>query len=185
MIICINGFKNEGKDTVADYFVEQHGFIKLSLATKVKECLAAFFDVPVSLLEKYKNDPEAIVSLDISNAGEGTLHRSDMTLRHSMQRMGTEVGRKIIHENIWISLIASQMDWDSNYVIPDCRFKNEMLFFKPLGGKIIQVRRPGFDNSDGHSSEVRPDDALIDYVFCNDSDIPTLYSKLEAWYGTL
>ena len=44
MIIGITGKKGVGKDTLADYLVKEHGFVKLSFAKYLKEFLKIMFD---------------------------------------------------------------------------------------------------------------------------------------------
>jgi len=44
MIIGICGLIGSGKDTIADYLVKEHNFIKLSFADKLKDCVAEMFD---------------------------------------------------------------------------------------------------------------------------------------------
>ena len=39
MIVGLSGYARSGKDTIADYLVENHGFIKLSFATPMRQAL--------------------------------------------------------------------------------------------------------------------------------------------------
>ena len=44
MIIGISGFQSSGKDTIADYLVKEHGFVKLSFASALYLCT---FKLPI------------------------------------------------------------------------------------------------------------------------------------------
>ncbi len=44
MIIGICGLIGSGKDTIAEYLIKEHNYIKLSFADKLKDSVATMFD---------------------------------------------------------------------------------------------------------------------------------------------
>ena len=65
--------------------------------------------------------------------------------RKLLQLLGTEVGR-VYDLNTWINKMAERIESEyeagmRRFVIPDCRFENEMTWVvKKLGGKLLYVR---------------------------------------------
>ena len=47
MIIGITGYAGSGKDTLADFLIENNQFKKLEFAKKIKEILSDLYDVPI------------------------------------------------------------------------------------------------------------------------------------------
>ena len=183
MIIGINGVKQAGKDTSADFFVEQQGFTRIGYADTLKEAVANLFDVPVSWTEKYKSDTRARVSMtrhyDTPGVPNATEYASDMSLRAFLQRFGTEMGRNTFGEDFWVQQLKRRLSSDTNYVIPDVRFANEVV---PCDF-VIEIVRPGFsDRRDAHVSEQPLDEDLIDYIVVNSGEIGDLHKALGGVY---
>lgn len=121
------------------------------------------------------------------------ISKSEST-RKLLQIEGTENGRNIFSENIWINYLTNWVDvfknrGINNFIITDVRFKNEFEFIKNNGGIIIKINAPNrnhqrlYKESNGdtliynklknHISECDLDDisnSLYDYVFENDND---------------
>lgn len=139
MIIGCIGFAGSGKGTVADYLVEKRGFTKLAFADAVKDATAAIFGWPRSLLEGDTNESrEWREQKDEWWSQKTELH---ITPRNMLQLMGTEVGRGMIHPDLWIYALEKRIDMYQNVVIADVRFPNEMKFIQEKGGFIVRVKR--------------------------------------------
>ena len=67
-----------------------------------------------------------------------------------------------------------------NWVITDCRFKNEAEAVKLKGGFIVRVNRPGVNPINNHDSEVELDNYHFDYVINNDGSLYDLRNKVKA-----
>jgi hypothetical protein len=79
-----------------------------------------------------------------------------VSMRHLLQTLGTEWGRKLIDSNIWLRAagrrICDLSDEGLNVVIEDVRFENEAALIRGLGGRILHIERDtGYQ--DGHASE--------------------------------
>lgn len=138
MIIGIIGFIGAGKGTVGDILV-QRGFHKDSFAAPLKDATAMIFNWPRNMLEGDTN----ISRLWREKKDEYWSNQFgyDFTPRLALQLMGTEVGRKIFHENLWIISLLNRARGHNNVVITDVRFKNEINTIRKDGGFVVRVKR--------------------------------------------
>ncbi len=102
-----------------------------------------------------------------------------MTPRMLLQLMGTECGRNIIHENIWVNATFAAFTLESRWVITDMRFPNELKAIKSRGGITIRINRPDTIRMD-HESETALDSAEFDYVITNEGTLDDLKMKIKA-----
>lgn len=141
MIIGICGWIGSGKDTIADYLVNEHNFIRESFAGTLKDAVASVFGWDREAIEgrtkeardwREKVDPWWAARLNMPN----------LTPRLVLQLWGTEVGRQAFHNDIWIASLENKLrKTNGNVVITDCRFPNEVQAIKNAGGKTIWVQR--------------------------------------------
>lgn len=141
MIIGVCGFIGSGKDTVADYLVNQHEFRRESFAGTLKDAVSAVFGWDREMLEgKSKQAREWREEIDTWWAKR--LDMPTLTPRWVLQYWGTEVGRKSFHNDIWIASLENKLRQSKdNVVISDCRFPNEVESIKDAGGKVVWVIR--------------------------------------------
>ncbi len=138
MIIGIVGFIGSGKGTVGD-ILTQRGFHKDSFAAPLKDAASVIFNWPRNMLEGDTN----ISRLWREKKDEFWSEQFgyEFSPRLALQLMGTEVGRKIFHENLWvISLLNRAKNYDK-VVVTDVRFKNEIKYIRENGGLVIRVKR--------------------------------------------
>ncbi len=141
MIIGVCGFIGSGKDTIADYLTNFHGFRRESFANSLKDAVSQVFGWDRTLLEgrtkqarewREQVDPWWSQRLDMPN----------LTPRWILQYWGTEVCRKAFHDDIWIASLENKLrNSKDDIVISDCRFPNEIKSIKNAGGIVIRVRR--------------------------------------------
>ena len=101
------------------------------------------------------------------------------TPRQALQLMGTEAGRNVFHEDIWILSMEKRLDPNKNYVITDTRFPNEVEMIHRMGGKVFRISRgpePAWFN-DAYRSNVSGSNIqkLIRY--------PEVHYSEWAWIG--
>ena len=140
MIIGICGFIGSGKDTVADYLTNFHGFRRESFANSLKDAVAHVFGWDRTLLEgRTKEAREWREKQD--DWWTNRLGRV-ITPRWVLQYWGTEVLRKGFHDDIWIAALENKLrSSKDDIVISDCRFPNEIKSIKDAGGIVIRVVR--------------------------------------------
>ncbi|QJD74011.1 hypothetical protein [Pyruvatibacter mobilis] len=107
-----------------------------------------------------------------------------VTGRWMMQSIGTEWGRDLIHEDLWIKVaearIRDALESRTKVVVDDIRFPNEAAVVKELGGVMAYVFRPGMGGppvlhvSDGLLGSYRFDETII-----NDSSLDVLKVRAE------
>lgn len=142
MLVGVVGFIGSGKGTIGDYLVNKHDFVTDSFAKSLKDAAAAIFgwdremlegDTPGSRFEREQADRFWSNKLDIKN----------FSPRKGLQLLGTEGGRHIFGEDIWITGVEKR--WidagNPSTVITDCRFPNEIALIKNSGGYVIRVAR--------------------------------------------
>ncbi len=153
IIVGVCGFQGSGKDTVADYLVNVHGFRRISFAGTLKDAVSAIFGWDRELLEgRTKESRDWREKVDKWWADK--LNMPHLTPRWVLQYWGTEVARKSFHDNIWIHSVEHKLATISdNVVISDVRFPNEIKSIKDAGGMVIRTHR-GPDPEWYHAAEI-------------------------------
>ena len=201
MIIGVCGFIGSGKDTIADYLVNVHGFRRESFANTLKDAVAAVFGWDRVLLEgRTKEAREWREQIDPWWAER--LNIPNLTPRWVLQQWGTEVCRKGFHDDIWIASVENKLRRSKdNIVISDCRFPNEIASIKNAGGVVMRVVRGpepvwygiALQHNQGseqaniqlmnlkiHASETAWVGTKFDYVLDNNSTLDSLFSQVET-----
>jgi hypothetical protein len=201
MIIGVCGFIGSGKDTIADYLVNVHGFRRESFANTLKDAVAAVFGWDRVMLEgRTKEAREWREQVD--PWWSERLGMSNLTPRWVLQYWGTEVCRRGFHDDIWIASVENKLRRSKdNIVISDCRFPNEILSIKQAGGSIIRVDRgiqphwydvavqanKGVESASNwlkeekiHASETAWVGTKFDYVLDNNSTLDSLFKQVET-----
>lgn len=108
-------------------------------------------------------------------------------VREFLQLLGTEVGRKLIGEDVWVDMAArhaqERMDGGEDVIITGIRYPNEVSMIRRLGGALWWVERPGFsapsDSTGAHDSENSVTWQDFDVVIRNDKTLPDLHVAVE------
>lgn len=162
------GFSGVGKDTVAEILVRHHNFIRIGLADPLREMLWALN--PIVAAEGLR------VREIVETLGWDQAKRTHAEIRQLLQRMGTEAGRKILGEDIWIQTAHERIPFNAvknhnlGVVIPDVRFPNEAQWIHDIGGKVVRITRPGYGPVNSHISDAGIPEDLIDWTIDNGID---------------
>ena len=201
MIIGICGLIGSGKDTVANYLVDQHQYKRESFAGALKDAVASVFGWDRQLLEGAT--PEAREWREqVDTCWAERLNMPELTPRWVLQYWGTEVCRKSFHNDIWIASLEHRLlQQDSDIVISDVRFPNEVEVIKKAGGKVWWVQRgalpdwypQGMLASNGYEDAVKQLEeqnvhisewawlqTVFDCVLTNNSTVDHLYAKVSG-----
>ena len=111
-----------------------------------------------------------------------------LTPRLLLQKIGTDLFRNQLLNNIWVNSLFSEYipDIDSkatyleypNWIITDVRFPNEAEKIKEKGGLLIRINREGLIK-DSHLSETSLDSYNFDFVIDNNKDINYLINEVK------
>lgn len=203
-IIGFVGFIGSGKDTAADYLVNNHGFKRDSFAAALKDSVAHVFGWDRELLEG--KTKEARAWRDQVDVWWSNRLNMRITPRWILQYWGTEVCRQGFHDDIWIASLENRLEKTSeNIVISDVRFPNEIQAIRNVGGTVIRVRRgaepvwfdlaaaanagkPGsqemFNTYQIHASESAWIGSTLDGVIFNNGTIEELYTRVNSLIST-
>lgn len=170
MLIAFSGLKGSGKDTAAKVLIEEYGFTKIAFADALRDGLLVLDPWVPANTGGYTLLP---LSELIADAGWDWAKTNVPEVRRLMQVFGTEVGRMLFGENVWVDVLKKQFprlnDPNSRYVITDCRFINEAKFVDENDGSVVWIDRPG-NESDGHASESTDVRAWRNWLVVNDQD---------------
>ena len=170
----MSGVAGAGKSTAARYLVEHHGFVRRPFAALLKGMLRQLLQaqgLPVDAVER-------MVEGDLKEIP--TCHLGGRTPRFAMQTLGTEWGRALAPD-LWVNAWMASAAGVERAVVDDVRFENEAAAVRTLGGRVIEVSRPGlFRLAGGHASEVG---VIADARVCNNGDISDLHRSIALLAG--
>lgn len=186
MIIGISGYARTGKDEIAKVLVEEFDFERLAFADKLRECVYAMnpvvlwdYDFGPLPKDRYVSYIPLKWVIDTytwdgyKSTGWGT------HIRKYLQRFGTEVGRDLLGQDIWVDATFMTLDVTKNYVVTDCRFANEAKGIITKGGKMWRIDRPGVGPVNDHISEIGLDQFPFDVRINNDGDLTDLAESVR------
>ena len=139
-IIGIVGFIGSGKDTVADYLVNFHGYKRESFANSLKDAVSVVFGWDRELLEG--RTKESREWRETRDEWWSKRLKQDITPRYVLQYWGTEVVRKGFHDDMWVASLEHRLlNSHNDIVITDCRFPNEIKAIRSAGGMVVRIKR--------------------------------------------
>lgn len=158
MIIGLTGLAQSGKDTVASFLVENHGFERRAFADKLKQ-FAVYINptlaTHVGILgwEQAKKLPE---------------HRK------FLQDVG-HGAREFFGETIWTDQVLNSKHITSeNIVISDMRYENEFSLVKNNDGMLVRIIRSDIELVNNHITEVGHLNWPVDWTIYNDGSLEDL-----------
>lgn len=141
-VIGIHGRARSGKDSVGRIIVSEFGGYTYAFADPFKDMLAC---IGVDLHQPFWDSRKEV---PIPEFGP------EVTPRMLMQTLGTEWGRKMISENLWVVVADRNLQRiGDGMIVTDVRFENEAAWVRACGGFIIHVERPEVTVVRPHSSE--------------------------------
>lgn len=123
IVVGMTGRAGSGKDTVANYLVQHHGFTKLAYAGPLKSAVCELFAIEPAVLE------DRIMK-------EKIVEDWGRSPRWLAQWLGTDILREKIDENIFVKNMARRIGSHDRVVISDVRFSNEADLVHELGGEV-------------------------------------------------
>lgn len=177
-LVGLTGFAGSGKNAAADVLVAAHRFTQDSFALTLKKFaydVDPFVQVDDGSFVRYAQLVDA-VGVDIA--------KKNADVRRLLQRIGTDGGRRNIHQNVWVDATMARIASAAGpVVITDVRFPNEVDALRRAGGLLIRIDRPGYGPVNGHSSDTGITALDVDQVIVNDGTITQLQCRLTDLLG--
>lgn len=207
MIIGLGGKLRSGKDTVADYLVEHHGFLKLGMSDDSLHQFVLrqnpWVEIQKPFLKFWTRRTYARYR-DVVAARGYVEAKKIPDLRSLLQLTGTEAGRDVVGEDIWTGVILRKaLAATQPVVITGIRYPNELEMLRELEATPVWVSRPESPSkaldprskvsgprkgrkavsvapaASQHSSEVSLSEHYFDIALENDSDLAHLYRETD------
>ena len=179
MLIGLLGFQSAGKGTAGDVLASDYAFQKQEFADPLKDAVSIIFNWPRHLLS---GDTEESRIFREKVDDDWSLRLGYVvTPRNMLQKMGTEAGRNVFGDDLWVQSLDSRIDMTKNNVITDVRFPNEIKWIRSKGGFVIRVTR-GPDPSWYDTAWEYNKSDRSEWVLYDENDKAVHYSEW-AWIG--
>lgn len=176
-VIGVTGRKGNGKDTLGNYLVLNHGYKRIAFADALKDACRCIFGFTEEQL--------------YGNLKETTDEFWQTSPRKVLQFVGTDLFRDHlaeimpwINQNIWVEVVKKKIldEWKVNpnarFVITDVRFPNEIDLIRCLDGQTVRVSRPSVNiDIDPHPSEIQIETLQVKHDILNEGTLQDLYDN--------
>lgn len=197
IIIGVNGKLGSGKDSFADYAVENYGYKKLFFAEPLKNEVKAFFQqwsIPFddrNIWGTQADKEEELIIENMEDICKKFISFTDFkhkilgnktTYRYFLQWWGTDYRRIMCDQHYWTKKFTEEASKYDKVVCSDLRFENEFDAIMDSNGICIKVIRPNSfqSNTALHISETALDHITNWYtIIDNDSTLEDYYMKIN------
>jgi energy-coupling factor transporter ATP-binding protein EcfA2 len=138
MLIGIIGLKGSGKSTLSDILERIYSFEIDSFAKPVKDIASIIFGWERNMLEGLTK--ESREWRERKDLFWSEIIGKDFTPRMALQMIGTDFGRNMIGNNVWVESLKFRSK-GKRIVISDVRYPNEAESIKKGGGILIKIER--------------------------------------------
>ncbi len=169
-----------GKSTVARHLWQRYGYIRVPFAETLKSMIRP-------MLGDMGLNPSQIHTLENGDK-TGEIHPEfpGLTLRKLYQTIGTEWGRNLIHQELWIKIwklkVQNYFKTGARVVVEDVRFQNEFNCVDTLGGEMWAIgRKVAVEKyKSTHASEsMNVPYGYFDHCFMNDETMQDLLDQID------
>lgn len=169
-VIGLTGRARVGKDTTARFITSVRGGYQYSFADPLRSMLKAGFGIDM-------NDPYW------QDRKEQIIPAIGKSPREMMQTLGTEWGRNMVSEDVWLTLAKQKLlSSGPGMVIADVRFDNEAEWVRAVGGRIIHVQRDQAERVKQHASEVGVAQLPGDGLILNNGTLEDLQDAVKDYF---
>lgn len=174
LIVGFSGYLRSGKDTAGSALAAD-GFHHASFAAKLKAFVYALNPIVPHTGIDYR-----LATLVDAYGWERCKDRYP-EVRTLLQRCGTDAGRRVLGEDVWVDAVMSDLPAEQDVVFTDCRFPNEARAIQAAGGFVIRVNRPGYEpGPDAHESETSLDGYPFDFTIVNGRTVEALHAQVRS-----
>lgn len=134
--VAFVGAMFSGKTSAAKVLVKEQGFVCLSFADPVKIVAAQMLEQLNAYLMVYDVSSQKWTYDTIQE------RKGEPQIRKLLQLVGTELGRELYGDTVWIDLLMKNAKNLPRVVVDDARFPNEIEALRSEGFKIVRIMRP-------------------------------------------
>lgn len=179
MVVGLSGYAGSGKDTAAEGLIRR-GWVTVSPMDKMREFVYAQ-NPWVLVYADGEGEPEWVqLQTLVDEVGWDRAKFDHLDVRELLQRTGTDAGRKVLGDDVWIDAAFRDAPEGAPVVVPSVRYPNEFEAVVSRGGRVFRVERPGVAPVNPHPSETALDGADFDGWLYNDGDVAHLQESLVA-----
>ena len=168
MIIGLSGYAQSGKDATANLLCLNYDYQRRAFADPMRHALQII---------NPKLDSITHVSDLVDDYG-WDIAKKNPEVRRLLQVLGTDFGRKMLGDDVWIKMTMRDLRQDDRVVISDVRFPNEADAIKKLGGTVLRINRKNHSAVNGHPSEHAMDNYMFNHVIYNDGTLEDLSDEV-------
>ena len=168
MIIGLSGYAQSGKDSTAELLCLNYGYTRVAFADPMRQALMTI---------NPRLDSITRVSDMVEDYGWDTAKRNP-EVRRLLQVLGTDFGRKMLGDDVWINIALSGIKSEDKIVISDVRYPNEAEAIKKLSGSLWRINRHNHSAVNGHTSEHAMDNYMFNHVIYNDGTLDDLSDEV-------
>lgn len=191
-LIGLSGYAQSGKDTTAGILIKEYGFNRVSFADALRDSLYALNPLVPRVtwgMVDGNYQPNNVVyerlAPLVDEFGWDELKVKIGEVRELLQRLGTEVGRNILGDNIWVDIAMRKVhEADGPVVITDMRFPNEYDAVAAHLGERWRIERPGYEPVNAHPSETALDNYPFDVRIWNNGTLQDLHDEVGLVLST-
>ena len=131
MILGLSGYAQSGKDTTAELLCLNYKYKRQAFADPMRHAL---------MIINPKLDSITRLSEYVDDYG-WEIAKKNPEVRRLLQVLGTDFGRKMLGEDVWVKMLMDKLNYEDRVVISDVRFPNEAEAIKKLGGSVWRINR--------------------------------------------
>lgn len=177
-LIGLGGRLASGKDEVADELVRNYGYVKVGMSDVLHQAMLAL-DPIVEVFDEAMGGEYRYAEV-IKRDGY-VKAKENPEVRRLLQNLGTEVGRKMLGSNIWVTTMKARLQTlraeGKDVVITGIRYPNEVAMVESIQGKLVWIDRPGYEAAGSHASENSVSADNFAETLTNDGTLEDLYEK--------
>jgi dephospho-CoA kinase len=181
VIIGLTGYAQSGKDTVAKILIEEYGYTRISFADVLREAIYRLNPIiPVKETPLYTKDFWLLQDV-VDEIGWDEAKVKHPEVRRLLQVIGTEVGRELFYQDVWVDAALKGVLATDNIVVTDVRFLNEADAIHRLYGPVLKIERPGYGPVNNHPSDAGLPSTEIDHVIYNGGSMAMLKDNVYSF----
>ncbi|PPF24295.1 hypothetical protein [Rathayibacter rathayi] len=192
-LVGLGGALRSGNDTFADHLVAEHNFVKIGMSDPLRlapltldqlipgETSAPRTIVETLLRRRTRTGRDHIRYSELHANPGYTDAKRNPEVRGLLQRMGDDVGRTLLDENVRVNIaertIREHHANGKNVVITALRYPNKVELLERLGGDSYRIARGAVDS--GLRSERSVTATRFSRVIRNDGTVAALHQRAD------